>query len=314
MVKKHVILFILLFITLFSLSAAGPDILFTLRFYDKKVYYQNSQIFIRIEITNNSPSTYRFKVADARVFNMDFQVKTLSNLNVNPSEEFIIQRNSNQPVFFREVSLEPGEQYSFIEELNRFVRITEPGVYVIKGLYYPELFTGRGNPILESNTLSLTIRPGAVTSEIADRIDAETGEIIKRDSLAPDQVVEYFIQARQKSQWNRFLLYLDAERMMLRNPEIRRSYQFQSDSERRASVDRYKTSLTQETADEVILLIPVDYEIIKTTYTADEGNVQVIQKYAYPGFTEVKRFTYYLYRHDMVWYIYNYEVRNLGTE
>jgi hypothetical protein len=31
-------------------------------------------------------------------------------------------------------------------------------------------------------------------------------------------------------------------------------------------------------------------------------------------FYEIKRFTYYLYRDDRVWYIYNYEVRNLGTE
>lgn len=313
-VKKNIILGLLFFIFLYNLSASEAGIQVSIRFHDKKIYYQNSQIFIKIEITNNSAETYRFKVADLRVFNLDFQVKTLTNLQLAPSEEFIIQRNTNQPIFFREMSLEPGEQYSFIEEMTRYIRLTEPGVYVIKALYYPELFSPRRTLSMESNTLTLSVRPGLALLQRADQIDQETGEILKLQPLSPDQVVEYTLQARQKSQWNRFFLYLDLERMMLRNPEISRTYSRLTAEEKERALARYKTSLMQESADEVILLIPREFEIIKTVYTADEGTVQTIQRYSYPGFTEIKRFTYYLYRHDLVWYIYNYEVRNLGTE
>ena len=289
-------------------------VVFGIRYYDKKIYYPGSQIFVKVEITNNTPETFRFKVADSRVFNIEFVMKTLSNTLLPASEEFIIQRNSNQHVFFREVSLEPGEQYSVIEELSRYVKITEAGVYLVEAQFFPELASGKRQNVLRSNTLTLSVRPTPATVEVASRIDEETGDILKANPLPPDEVISYFITARQKSQWNKFLLYLDVERLMLRNPEIQRGYNNLSQADKRKRVEEYARMLTEERADETILLIPSDFEVLKTTYTADEATVQVTQKYAYSGFTEIKRFTYYLYRDDRVWYIYNYEVRNLGTE
>lgn len=312
--KKYLLFGVLFFIFLYNLSASEAGIQLSISFHDKMIYYQNSQIFIKLEISNTSAKTFRFKVADLRVFNLDFQVRTLSNLPLTSSEEFIIQRNTNQPIFFREVSLEPGENYSFIEEVSRFVRFEEPGIYIIKAVYFPELYFPAGNPSLESNTLTLSIRPGLISAQSRPSLDLETGEILKQQPLPPDQVVEYTLLARQKSQWEKFFLYLDLEKMMLRDPEIQKVYPFLSPLEKESAKERYKNTLMQETADEVILLIPREFEILKTSYTADEGTVQTLQKYAYTGYTEVKRLTYYLYRHDRVWYIYNYEVRNLGTE
>ncbi len=289
-------------------------VVFGIRYYDKKIYYPGSQIFVKVEITNNTPETFRFKVADSRVFNIEFVMKTLSNTLLPASEEFIIQRNSNQHVFFREVSLEPGEQYSVIEELSRYVKITEAGVYLVEAQFFPELASGKRQNVLRSNTLTLSVRPTPATVEVASRIDEETGDILKANPLPPDEVISYFITARQKSQCNKCLLYLDVERLMLRNPEIQRGYNNLSQADKRKRVEEYARMLTEERADETILLIPSDFEVLKTTYTADEATVKVTQKYAYSGFTEIKRFTYYLYRDDRVWYIYNYEVRNLGTE
>ena len=101
---------------------------------------------------------------------------------------------------------------------------------------------------------------------------------------------------------------------MLRNPETEQSYRRSSDAERREMLQNYKRELSSETADEVILLIPDEYEIIKTEYTTQNGKVIALLKFRYPGYTEIKEYTYYLNRKDKIWYIYNYIVRNLGTE
>ncbi len=72
--------------------------------------------------------------------------------------------------------------------------------------------------------------------------------------------------------------------------------------------------MSSEKIDEDILMIPTEFEILKTTYTPREAVVEVLQKFAQRGFKEVKRYTYYLYRKDDIWVIYNYETRNMGTE
>ena len=66
--------------------------------------------------------------------------------------------------------------------------------------------------------------------------------------------------------------------------------------------------------DEDILVIPQEFEILNTQYTPSQGTVTVIEKFAYPDYTEVKEYTYYLERRENIWLIVNYEVMNIGTE
>jgi hypothetical protein len=313
-VKK--ILFICSFAIFMVIDAfcvqAGVEM--TIRYYDKRVYYPGSNIPLKVEIRNNSPDTFTFRVADIRSFNLDFEVKTLSNLALEHSEEFIIQRNSNQHIYYRSVDLKPGEEYAFVEDLSSYIDIKNPGTYVLKGFFFPQFQEGQDASAIVSNSLTLSVRPAIASGEIAAQIDEETGEILKREALPPDQVVEYTIRSRQKSQWEKFFLYLDAESLMLKDPNLKASYQRQSDDKRRAMVEDYKNRLRQERVDRDILMIPAEFEILKTTYTATNATVLVKEKFAYPGFTEIKQYTYYLVRRDKVWYIENYDVRNLGTE
>jgi hypothetical protein len=61
-------------------------------------------------------------------------------------------------------------------------------------------------------------------------------------------------------------------------------------------------------------MIPSDYTIERTTYTADEGTVTVLEKFRTASFTEQKRYTYYLRLRDGIWTITDYSVVNLGSE
>jgi hypothetical protein len=148
---------------------------------------------------------------------------------------------------------------------------------------------------------------------VRDRIDQETGEILKASALAPDQVLSYFLSARQQSQWEKFFLYLDLE-SLYRNFHGSTGFRNMSEAQRIETLKKFRNDLKNELIDNDIIVIPSNFEIVKTTYTANEGTVEVIQKYNYAGYREVKLFVYHIARKDSVGNMYNYEVQNRGTE
>ncbi len=306
---------IALFLIILSTAAAAPEgIDFSIRFYDKQIYFPDSSIRIKAMVTNNTASPYRFNLADRRIFTLDFEAVTMSNRMLPHAANFTIQRGSNQPVFFREVSIAPGEEFAFIEDLTGYVEIGEPGAYVVSARFYPDLATGNSPDFIASNRLTLSIRPGASENALEGAIDEETGAVLRREALPPDQVVAYTLRARQKSQWDKFFLYLDIESLLNRDPARQREYTRYSEERRRRMIEEFRENLKQERVDTDIIQIPASFEIIRTAYTPSEGSVQVVQRFRYPDYTEIKEYTYHLRLRDTVWYIYNYEVRNLGTE
>ncbi len=313
--KKTSLLSLLILVSITAAYAEYSGIEFSVRFYDKAIYFPDSRIQILAEIYNNSPNTYRFKVSPERVFNLDFEVKTLANERLEHSREFTIDRNSDQPVLYREFSLEPGERYSVVEDLTRYISIEKPGVYMVRAYYHPELSVTPSAAALSSNLLTLSIQPGSGKVGPSIVIDRETGQVLQQLPIPPDEAIDYMLSARQKGDWDKFFLYIDVEELYLQDRGREQSYvRHMSDQERRAAIQAYRNSLMLETTVDEFLLIPTEFEVLKTSYTADEATVLVIERFTYTDYTEVKQYTYYLRRRDRIWHLYNYTLKNLRTE
>ncbi len=312
--KKQLFLFSFLLIFIAAALGAQSGVDLQIRFYDKQVYYTDSPVLIKVELLNNSAETFRFKLADIRSFSLDFTVRTLQNEPLAHAPEFVLERNTNQRIFFREITLPPGESYSFIQELNRYIQIAEPRQLIVQAHFYPELFTDRAPQMITSNTLSLSVRPAAPGVSLPVAIDEETAAILRAEALNPDEVVSYMIRARQMEQWDKYFLYLDLEALFLRNPGNEARFRASSEADRISMVNQYKEQLRSQTIDYDILLVPQEFRILKTTYTEEEGEVAVLMKIRYPDFTELKQYTYELQKKRGIWYITDYNVRNLGTE
>ncbi len=287
---------------------------FSVRFYEKKVYFLGDEIQIQTVIENNTPDTMRFRVADNRYYNLDFDVRTTTNLSIAHAREFTTGRNSDQPVFFREVSLEPGENYSFVVDLTKYINFTGAGLYVVQALFYPDLYRGPSSTALQSNRMTLDIKPPVMGVEERAKVEAETGALIARAPLPPDEVVASTITARQKSQWERFFLYLDLESLLRRNPERDRIFRKSSETAQRQMVEQLRQELMQSQIDQDISIIPTSFDVQKTTYDSSQATVQVLEKFKHPDFTELKQYTYLLRKSDRYWIIYDYEIKNLGTQ
>lgn len=334
--------FALAAVSLPPLSAESGAVEFSIRFYEKRIYYLGDTehpVLLEALLYNNSSQTYRFRMADNRVFSFDLQLTTPTNVELDHSTEYTRSRTANRPVLYRDISLEPGESYGVILSVPAFITVPKPGVYGVQALFYPELnlrgpevlqpvrLSGAGAeppppsgpsteppPVLRSNLLTLNIRPAIVRPEEKARVEAETGNLIRKQPIPPDEVVAYMLTARQKSQWEKFFLYLDLESLYQQHPDRARAYRRMSEEDRRAALARYKEQLRRETVDVDILLIPASFTIERTSYTPFEAEVTVLEKFQYRDYVERKRYTYSLERRDTIWVITGYEIVNLGTE
>jgi hypothetical protein len=311
-------------------AGKGGAIDFSIRFYDKRIYFAESDpIYVQVTIANNSPSTYRFKLADERIFSVDFDIRTMSNRSLEPAEALVRRRAQSQRVFFREISVESGESFSFVEDLRDYVNLGQPGSFIVQARVYPELYrTGAvefspaadspyaGAAAFESNRLSLNIKPPAIPGPggIPLAMDIETNAALVREKLPPDQVVEYLLTARQKTQWEKFFLYLDLEAMLSRDPVRRRQWIAEGEEGRRRMLERYRTELQSTITDGDISTIPSEFTVERTVYNNLEGTVTVLEKFRVGNYTERKRYTYYVRRKDDIWTVVDYSVVNLGTE
>ena len=82
----------------------------SIKYYNKNIYYpgtaEESPVFVHIAIKNNGTETLRFKLADDRMFSLDFNAYTVKNSRLDQTVNLIEKRTTNQTVFFREISLE----------------------------------------------------------------------------------------------------------------------------------------------------------------------------------------------------------------
>lgn len=300
-------------------AITGADI--SIRFFNRTVYYPGNSpsepVLVNISITNKGPATLRFKLADEHSFSLDFSAVNTRNRGLEHTDFWLRKRNSNQQVYFREISIESGESYSFTENLKDYLSIPSPGMYILDCSFYPELKTlsGESEPSIKSNRLTLEVKPspGAAAVKILP-VSPVTGAVLQAQDIPPDQVINYMLTARQKSQWEQFFLYMNFEQMLSRDPARGRRFKAESETGRFNMIENYKSELTQATIDKDISTIPNEFKIERTSYTETEGTVIVIEKFDYRTFKEIKRFTYYLSTENGIWYINDYTVDNLGTE
>ena len=290
----------------------------SIKYYNKQIYYPGSAddfpIFVHITIKNNGTETLRFKLADDRTFSMDFYAYTTKNRNLDQTDSLTEKRTTNQTVYFREIAIETGEEYSFVENVKDFLKIESPSVYYLELQFYPELYKSKYIS-LKSNRLTLEIKPSpSVSSSAVLPVSSETVEILKPQDLSPDKIIEQTVIARQKSLWDQYFLYMDVESILKRDSVMAKKYAASSAADRKRMLENFKADLMQSKIENDIVAIPERFQIEKTTYTPTEGTVSVIEWFKYTNFSEKKRYTYKIRQREGIWYIYDYVVVNLGTE
>jgi hypothetical protein len=312
-------------------AAQGADsVSLNIRYFDKKIYYTpEGPVFILITVTNNSTALYHFRLAETRAFSIDIDTRTRSNRPVDAAGSLERKRSTAGKVFFRDVTIESGESFSFVEDLRDYSKISTAGTYIVQVKLYPELLnTGEAQSAaltasvraraeaLVSNRLLLHIKAPSITGEdgLPAALDIAVDAVLAREKLPPDEVVQWTLNARQKSQWEKFFLYLDLEKMIVRNGAMQRQWRSESEEGRLRMLANYRNSLQKTNIDGDITSIPMDFTIENTNYDNETGQVVVLERFKTGDYIERKRFTYHFEKENGCWTIVDYIVINLGTE
>ncbi len=307
----------LLLITSAAVFAQSESIDVSIRYFDKTVYYPDSAsdnpIYVKVSITNNGTAPYHFKLSDDRNFSMDFSVYNLKNQPLPQRASLVEKRTTSRTVYFREITIDPGEEYSFVENLKDYVEIHEPSIYFFTASFYPQLYKSKSQCIT-TNKLSLDVRPSPGIGSAFVAVAEETNQILQVEALSPDKVIEQTIIARQKGLWEQFFLYMDIEQMLTNDDVRNRKYRSASAEDRNRMVTAYKSDLMQNRIDNDIVALPSKFRIERTEYNQTEGLVTVTEWFDEETFTRLKQYIYYLRQKDGIWQMYRYEVINLGTE
>jgi len=136
----------------------------------------SNPVFIHITVRNTGTDTLRFKLADDRMFSIDFNAYTIKNERLSQTEMLVRKRTTNQTVYFREIALEAGEEYSFVENLKEYLTVANPSVYYVDLTFYPELYRFRDERIT-SNRLTLEVRPSPSAAS-SSSIPVEAGTLL----------------------------------------------------------------------------------------------------------------------------------------
>lgn len=326
---KRTLFAIVSFFMLFAYSVSAQNYVATtsansnnteigIKFYNRSIYYpgdaEDNPVNVHITIRNTSTDTLRFKLAEDRIFSVDFKAIDIKNKPLPQTSKLIKRRTTSQTVYFREVALEPGEEYSFVENLKDYLEISEASIYYVTATFYPELFRNKSNKF-ESKRLTLEVRPSpAATASSYVPVEVGTASILDREEISPDKVVEQTIVARQQGAWDKFFLYMDVESILKSNSTLGRKYNMSSADERAEMIQKFKADLQQSRIENDIVSIPRSFKVESTTYTQDKGTVKVLEWFNYKTYTEKKRYTYSVRQRDGIWWIYDYSVENLGTE
>jgi len=343
-VKQAVMCALLLIVTVWGQAeTASPGVQFSLRYYNKEIYTNDPDqpILLQVGLRNQGTTPVWFSLPSQAVFQLALTVLPAgrTGLALPPADVFSENRFNNQPVFFRDVSILPGEEFNYTVNLRDFVAVADPGVYTIAADFYPSLlpeFQGaRGqtlraaladgqagmaheavdDTVLHSNVLTLTVRPALPSGSAAslhENLDHATQDYLRREALAPDGVVSYLLLARQAQEEAKFFLYLNTEALYKRAPQFRRTFLSAGEEDRHRILTEFQDELWRR--EETLAKTPSSFEVLSTTYTAREATVTARLKFDAGDYLETREYKYALQKNAGFWEVYDYQVRNLGTE
>jgi len=320
--KKAAIYLILIFVlcifigysqdlTKYSDQFSSIDV--SIKYFNKQIYHVGDPIVVEFNVVNTSRDPFLFISSFRKIFTFDFEVYTRTNRTVEHSKEYIIQRRQFQPVMNDEITLKHHEVYGARIDISTWFDLTEPGEYIIRGEFYPNLITDNEYMFFSKNELYLNLKP-PYTEEIREKERIEEMETLKRKSLPPYEVVDFILRSLMEKDFEKYFLYIKMEKFIMQFSNAKKQYLEAKDIDKPIVIETFKEYLKGKNTLENVPFdetIPTDFEIERTVIEKNNAEVTVLEYFEYGRVTETKRYTYYLHLYGDKWLVENYDVVNI---
>ncbi len=303
--------FILLFNQLNGLT-------FSVDYYERQRFTPSDNIRLEVTLFNEKSDIESFYLSDNKIFNLEFEVKNEYSSRLPSSQSYLNAFSNSRNTYYRQIDLYPNEKYSFSVNLNDFVNLTDPGVYVISTTFFTSLIAKSNAVSLSFNTeklnavqdLVLTVFPNSneASSDLLSTLEQQRNLLLKQADFSPDQIIDYMLKAKQARDWDKYFLYQDTEALMLKNADLNRQYKLSSPQTQQLMLTQFKDSIRKEVASNGREYIPTNYVIAKTSYTNTEAQVIVNADFQIMDYSESRRYTYTLSKILGIWEIVDIDV------
>jgi hypothetical protein len=297
-----------------SRADVAPEIDVGIQFHNRRIYYVGDPIVVEFQITNRGSKPYLFLTSFDEVFTFDFEVASFSNRMVEHSTQYAIERTKFEPVMNDEITLKPFEVYGARIDIGRWFDLREPGEYIIRGNFFPNLVTDPASKIPSANELYLSLNPAFTETHREKRREDEIVRL-KAEKLPPYEVVEFLLESLIKKDFDKYFIYVNFDQFIRQFDNAKKKYLSARDIDKPAVVEDFKRYLKGENKLEGIPFadtIPVDYQVVKTVIEGRNAQVTVIQTFRYLRYLEKKQYTYLLHQYGDKWLLDRYQVVNIG--
>ncbi len=274
-----------------------------LQFY-RETYRLNEPIPVQINVINNSSSPVKFYVSPLIYESFFFNMKTPKNEDISLLDAFQVEikNNSSSSGDFREIILMPQEQFSRIIDITKWFDINESGYYYINGVFYPN--PDKKTDLIESFNYKIFIKPPlAVEKEISGEEEERKAEFENIKKLPPYDVIDDLLDAKMKKDWDRFLVHIDADRLIKSFADYYNAYQnARSGTYQLQVIDDFKKYLTVYWQDRIL-----SYKILESHIKENDATVIVEVDFKVKLLTYTLRYTFSLYKNHLnQWLVYDY--------
>ncbi len=293
-----------IFLILFSFfNRMSGEMQVALQFY-KETYRLNEPINVLINVANNSSAPVSFSVSPLIYESFFFSLKTPKNEDVPLLDTFQVEmkNNASSSGDFRQITLMPQEEFSRLIDITKWFDIRESGYYYIKGIFYP-------NPDIKSQSsesfnYKIYIKPPLLMeNQLSEQQQERQAEFEKVKMLPPYDVIDDLLDAKMKKDWERFLLHIDASRLIKSFDDYYKSYEnARSGTYQLQIIEDFKNYLTVYWQDRIL-----SYKILESHIKENDSTVIAEVDYKVRLVTYTLRYTFSLYKNHLnQWLVYDY--------
>jgi hypothetical protein len=305
---KNTLVFILL------LAAAGDkglyaldpaDVKVELQFY-QQTYHLNDPIPVTIQVENISAGPVSFQVSPLIFETFFFNIRTPRSEAVPLLDTFEAQmkNNASSSGDFRDIVLQPQESFSRVIDITQWFDFKESGYYFIQGLF-------RANPDKKADSLSsidykILVKPPLLVEKKLSEDEKERNTRIEEvKKLPPYDVISDLLDAKMKKDWERFLVHIDAERLISAFQDYNNDYQNARSGKYRLEIlEDFKRYLTRHWQDRI-----EQYTIGASQIQDEKATVVCDVDFATKTLQYGLRYTFSLYMNHLgQWLVYDYSV------
>lgn len=276
----------------------------------KQNYQADEPVMVQLSIENIGNIGNTFILSDVLEQSIGFELKTSRNelLPLNSDTDIHLTGLFSNPALYRDISLMPSESFSRMFDLREFYDIKAYEIFYLKGIFYPD--PDNNAVFVESEYTSFSHSPPSlVLQSILDRSIKRSEKIDLLSKLLPSEVVQNLFEAQFTKDWEKFLMLINAERLLNSFQNYAVQYNESTDGAFRLElVEKFKRFLT------VHWNIPlVSYEILDTHIQGNTAYVTVDALESIRFTTRKIRYTFTLHRTiSGSWLIVDYEVLSLN--